>query len=141
MKNTNLNNTLTACLFCFGLMAGMTACTFEDDDYFEESAALRVEHAAEKVQDILTSAPNGWVMQYFCGTSVDHFEGFNIFARFEKSGKVTLAGNHRFLRDGNANKYTEYSSIYNMLQEDGLVLAFNTWNDILTPQFCGDVIQ
>ena len=133
MKNTNLNNTLTACLFCFGLMAGMTACTFEDDDYFEESAALRVEHAAEKVQDILTSAPNGWVMQYFCGTSVDHFEGFNIFARFEKSGKVTLAGNHRFLRDGNANKYTEYSSIYNMLQEDGLVLAFNTWNDILTP--------
>ena len=48
MKNTNLNNTLTACLFCFGLMAGMTACTFEDDDYFEESAALRVEHAAEK---------------------------------------------------------------------------------------------
>lgn len=133
MKNTNLNNTLTACLFCFGLMAGMTACTFEDDDYFEESAALRVEHAAEKVQDILTSAPNGWVMQYFCGTSVDHFEGFNIFARFDKSGKVTLAGNHRFLRDGNANKYTEYSSIYNMLQEDGLVLAFNTWNDILTP--------
>ena len=133
MKNTNLNNTLTTCLFCFGLMAGMTACTFEDDDYFEESAALRVEHAAEKVQDILTSAPNGWVMQYFCGTSVDHFEGFNIFARFEKSGKVTLAGNHRFLRDGNANKYTEYSSIYNMLQEDGLVLAFNTWNDILTP--------
>ena len=104
-----------------------------DDDYFEESAALRVEHAAQKVQDILTSSPNGWVMQYFCGSSVDNFEGFNLFARFDKSGKVTIAGNHRYLRDGNANKYTESESIYNMLQEDGLVLAFNTWNDVLTP--------
>lgn len=133
MKKINLNKFLTACLFGFSLTAGLTACTFEDDDYFEESAALRVEHAAQKVQDILTSSPNGWVMQYFCGSSVDNFEGFNLFARFDKSGKVTIAGNHRYLRDGNANKYTESESIYNMLQEDGLVLAFNTWNDVLTP--------
>jgi hypothetical protein len=133
MKNTYINKFLTACLFGFGLTAGLTACTFEDDDYFEESPALRVEHAAEKVQDILVSAPNGWVMQYFCGSSVGNFEGFNLFARFDKSGKVIVAGNHRYLRDGNANKYTESESIYNMLQEDGLVLAFNTWNDVLTP--------
>lgn len=133
MKKTNLNKFLMACLFGFSLTVGFTACTFEDDDYFEESAALRVEHAAQKVQDILTSSPNGWVMQYFCGSSVDNFEGFNLFARFDKSGKVTIAGNHRYLRDGNANKYTESESIYNMLQEDGLVLAFNTWNDVLTP--------
>ncbi|MBQ7422664.1 MAG: DUF4302 domain-containing protein [Prevotella sp.] len=110
-----------------------TACRFEDDDYFDESAALRIEHKAEDVQSILVNAPNGWVMQYFCGRGTAVFEGFNLFAKFENSGKVTIAGNHRYLRDGNANKYTESSSLYEMLKEEGLVLSFNTWNDVLTP--------
>ena len=111
----------------------LTSCRFEDDDYFGESAALRIEHESQELQDLLVSAPNGWVMQYFCGTGVAQFEGFNLFARFEDSNKVTLAGNHRFLRDGNQNKYTEATSVYEMLKEDGLVLAFNVWNDVLTP--------
>ena len=36
------------------------------------------------------------------------YQGFNLFAKFDKNGKVTFAGNHRYLRDGNANKYTEF---------------------------------
>lgn len=111
----------------------LSSCKFEDEDYFEESAALRIEHNAQDLKDKLVAAPNGWVMQYFCGTDIAQFEGFNLFARFEDSNKVTLAGNHRFLRNGNAGKYTEASSVYEMLMEDGLVLAFNVWNDVLTP--------
>ena len=111
----------------------LTSCRFEDEDYFGESAALRIEHSADQLKNQLVDAPNGWVMQYFCGTEVAQFEGFNLFARFENSNKVTLAGNHRFLRNGNQNKYTEASSVYEMLKEDGLVLAFNVWNDVLTP--------
>ena len=111
----------------------LSSCKFEDEDYFEESAALRIEHNAQDLKDKLVAAPNGWVMQYFCGTDIAQFEGFNLFARFEDSNKVTLAGNHRYLRNGNAGKYTEASSVYEMLMEDGLVLAFNVWNDVLTP--------
>jgi len=106
---------------------------FEEDDLFDESAALRIEHNAEKLQEILVNAPYGWVMQYHTGRGVAVFEGFNLFAKFEKGGKVTLAGDHRYLRDGNANKYTECASLYELIREDGLVLAFNTWNDVLTP--------
>ena len=111
-----------------------TGCSrFQEDDLFEESAALRIEHNAQKLQDILVNAPEGWVMQYHTGKGVAVFEGFNLFARFEKGGKVTLAGDHRYLRNGNAGKYTEYASLYELIREDGLVLAFNTWNDVLTP--------
>ena len=110
----------------------LTSCRFEDEDYFDESASLRIEHAVESIQKTLVSAPQGWVMQYYADTSVDGYEGFNLFAKFEDSGKVTMAGNHRYLRDGNSNKYTEFASLYKMLLEDGPVLAFNTWNDILT---------
>ena len=117
-------------------LAGITlvGCSrFEEEDLFSESAALRIEHNAEKLQEILVNAPQGWVVQYYTGRGVSVFEGFNLFAKFEKGGKVTMAGNHRFLRDGNAGKYTEASSLYEVIREDGLVLAFNTWSDILTP--------
>lgn len=106
---------------------------FQEDNLFDESAALRIEHNAEKLQNILVDAPNGWVLQYYTGRGISVFEGFNLFAKFERSGKVTLAGDHRFLRNGNAGKYTEHSSLYELIREDGLVLAFNTWNDVLTP--------
>ena len=106
---------------------------FQEEDLFEESAALRVVHFNEQLQSRLVTQSsgenNGWVIQYFVGGS---FEGFNLFGRFYDNGKVTLAGNHRFLRNGKANKYTESTTFYEMIREEGPVLAFNTWNDILT---------
>lgn len=111
---------------------GFTSCTFEDDDYFDESASLRIQNFNDSVQSTLVNSDYGWVMQYFTGTQNYHFEGFNLFAKFEDSGKVLIAGDHRYLRDGNANTYTEDESTYSMLEEDGPVLAFNTWNDVLT---------
>lgn len=110
-----------------------TSCRFEDEDFFDESASLRVENTTKSLKDVLVKPENGWVMQYFCGTGVAHFEGFNLFAKFDASMKVTIAGDHRLLRDGNAGKYTESTSLYSLLLEDGPVLAFNTWNDVLTP--------
>jgi len=110
---------------------GLTSCSFEDDDYFDESASLRIENFNKEVQQTLTGSEHGWVMQYYTGTQKYHFEGFNLFAKFSGSDKVLMAGNHRMLRDGNANKYTEDESIYTMLQEDGPVLAFSTWNNVL----------
>ena len=133
MKLNHKHSFLLAGLIgCFVTITA-TSCRFEEDDYFNESASLRVEHTNDAVQKILADAPNGWVMQYFCGSGIAHFEGFNLFANFDKNGKVTLASNHRLLRDGNAGKYTESASLYSLLLEDGPVLAFNTWNDVLTP--------
>lgn len=114
-----------------------SSCKFEQEDYFEESASLRITHLNEQLQDRLVKQSaegnNGWVIQYFvAGTDDYSFEGFNLFGRFYANGRVTLAGNHRYLRNGNANKYTEYDSYYEMLAEEGPVLSFNTWNDVLT---------
>ena len=132
MKN-NIARGFIYCAMVAVVSTAFTSCRFEDEDLFDESPALRIEHTGDKLQQILTEAPNGWVMQYFCGKDISQFEGFNLFAKFDKNGKVTFAGNHRYLRDGNANKYTEAVSTYNLQKEDGLVLEFSTWNDVLTP--------
>lgn len=134
MKVKHIINTSLMCATAAMLS---TSCTFEQEDYFDESASLRITHLNEDIQSRLvnqsTGENNGWVIQYFvAGTDEMDFEGFNLFGRFYKNNTVTLASNHRYLRNGNANKYTEHTSHYEMLSEEGPVLSFNTWNDILT---------
>ncbi len=131
---------ITTCSVCCAICAAtiaLSSCKFEQEDYFPESASLRITHVNEEIKDRLVEqsaeGSHGWLIQYFvAGTDDYNFEGFNIFGRFYKSGRVTLAGNHRFLRNNNANKYTEHDSHYEMLAEEGPVLSFNTWNDVLT---------
>lgn len=116
----------------------LTGCSrFEEDDLFDESAAQRITSFNKDLQSRLCEQSEddkyGWVMQYYVAGNEDlDFEGFNLFARFYDNGKVKMASNHRFLRNGNANKYTESTSVYEVLREEGPVLAFNSWNDILT---------
>lgn len=124
-------------LFLVLAVVAFSACTFQQEDLFDESASLRIEHFNDQLKQRLvdqsTNGNKGWVIQYFvAGSSEEIFEGVNLFGSFEASGKVTLASNHRFMRNGNANKYTECVSTYELLREEGPVLAFNTWNDVLT---------
>jgi hypothetical protein len=55
-----------------------------------------------------------------------------MLCRFDESGTVTFASDHEYLRNSQAGKYTESTSLYELLKEDGPVLSFNTWNDVLT---------
>ncbi|MBP5499971.1 MAG: DUF4302 domain-containing protein [Bacteroidales bacterium] len=129
------SNILRVMLSGAALAAMFSACTFEQEDYFDESAAIRIQHVNDEIKATLCapSSENGWLIQYYvAGTDDYDFEGFNLFGKFYESGKVTLSSDHRYLRYGNAGKYTEYTSFYEMLAEEGPVLVFNTWNDILS---------
>lgn len=131
------NHILYSAFAALTVAASFSSCEFEQEDFFEESAALRIETTNADIKSKLCAASadgqHGWLIQYFvAGTDEMTFEGFNLFGRFYESGKVILSSDHRFLRNGNAGKYTEYTSFYEMLKEEGSVLAFNTWNDILT---------
>jgi len=134
MKYINKLSALAASTVLSTILSG---CQFEQEDFFDESAAIRIESTKTEIKKCLVDQSNngnyGWAIQYFvAGTDDLDFEGFNLFGKFYDSGKVTLASNHRYLRNGNKNKYTESTSFYEMLSEEGPVLAFNTWNDVLS---------
>ena len=95
------------------LSTAFSSCRFEDDDYFSESAALRVEHNGEQLVNKLTAAPNGWVIQYFCANDVSTFEGFNLFATFEKNGKVKVKTD----ADAVIERYTDYEYVRKLISE------------------------
>lgn len=141
IKNIINRKRVSELLLCFALCAPLfmfTGCNrFEEDNVFTESASLRIAHFNNQLESRLVQQSlgenQGWVIQYYvAGTDEIDFEGFNLFGRFYNNGKVTLAGNHRFLRDGKAGTFTEFTSLYELLREEGSVLAFNSWNDVLT---------
>lgn len=112
------------CAALFGA-AALTACRFEDDDLFEESPALRIQHYNAEVSQLLCKPENGWVMQYFYG---DDVMGLNLFCQFKADGTVRMAGDHQYM----GNAYREDTSLWKMLPEDGPILAFNTYNDVIS---------
>lgn len=49
------------------LAAMFSACTFEQEDYFDESAAIRIQHVNDEIKSTLCapSSGNGWLIQYY----------------------------------------------------------------------------
>ena len=54
------------------------ACSLhEEDDIFGDSSANRISDALENYKEILVSAENGWVMQYYPGYD-QAYGGYNL---------------------------------------------------------------
>lgn len=133
-------NKIYSFILCMLTVVGTTtSCTFEEEDLFDESASIRQDHANESIRKILVSASeqgqNGWVLQYFvAGNDDEKFPGFNMFCKFYENGRVTVGGDHKYMKGTlNGGVYKEYDSFYAMLKEEANTLAFTTWNDVLTP--------
>lgn len=100
-----------------------TSCTPEENDIFPESSASRIEAALKADKEILTSAKNGWFIEYYPSSS-QAYGGFNLLALFTEDGKVTVAGDI-YSPDDTA------ISTYDLIQSAGPVLTFDTYNEIL----------
>lgn len=81
-----------------------TSCKNEVEDIFDDSAANRIENALVEYSDVLTSAPNGWVMQYFANGDEP---GASFVMKFSTDGSVNIAS-------------ANYSNNYQLQQETSL---------------------
>lgn len=99
-----------------------TACTHEEEDLFAESSAERADAAIKADMDVLTAPENGWLMEYFPAT-MQEYGGYNMIVAFGKDGKVTVASEI-------ASPDMTLTSLYSLKQSAGVVLSFDTYNDI-----------
>lgn len=129
-------------------MLSLTSCLFEEENFFDESAALRGQHFTESINEVLYTPENGWVLQYFPNSSplleVYHDgsftnfyqKGYNIFVRFFENETCILTSNHEFIRENIMSKtpgvMRSDTSLFCINEQDGPVLSFNSWNDILS---------
>lgn len=105
---------------------GLQSCLHDDDEIFDKSAAERIDDVINEASELLEGAQYGWAFHYYMG--VDYaFGSFVMTAEF-KNGKVTLKQQGYTQNDGT---YVAETSTYKMSRDQGPVLSFDTYNDIL----------
>ncbi len=107
----------------FGLWAG---CSFEEENIFDDSAAVRMEKTLENARELLISAPNGWIMEYF---PTDTTEGYTFWMEFDASSKVVMKAKNRWTLD----VLTTDTCIFDLVGDDGPVLTFPVAGNFISP--------
>ncbi len=111
-------------ILCATAGLSLQSCLHDDKEYFDESAANRIESTVENTQKILESATNGWQLHYFTGEGYTG-GGFTFLLKFQ-NGKVTVAGDPQL-----ATSSERATSSYGVDRSMGPVITFNTYNSIL----------
>jgi hypothetical protein len=97
------------------------ADTFQSDN-FDQSPEKRIESVANELRNALINSEHGWTANYF--TKDDEYNGYYMQMEFGANGFVTIIGDY--------NESIEESS-YKTFHDNGYLLAFDSWNENLTP--------
>lgn len=113
----------TSALIAGGLITA--SCSLKNQiDYFDSSAAERTEAAISAVAALLDKPEYGWKMEYFVGNSEQDRGGFYLTLKFDSTeGSVDVRSQEY--------KDSVCSSYYRFSNDDGPVLSFDTYNDLL----------
>ena len=109
-------------------VAGLSlqSCLHDDDEIFDKPAAERINEAVANAKEVLTSSQEGWVMHYYVGQEYA-YGGLNLAMKFT-DGKVQMYNQTAKKSDGS---YMSAVSTYKITRDQGPVLAFDTYNDLL----------
>ncbi|MDR1369032.1 MAG: DUF4302 domain-containing protein [Dysgonamonadaceae bacterium] len=106
-----------------GLIFILTSCVRTEADLFDESSALRLNHAVADSKELLLSANNGWVMEYF---PTNDSAGINFLIKFHQDEMAVVAAKNEYTPN-----YTESKGAWNVIGDTGPVLTFDTYIDVL----------
>lgn len=107
-------------LLSFVMLSAFTACTSEVDDVFDQSSAERISDAISNDTELLTSASGGWLMKFYADTL---YGGYNVRCKFNADNTVSVQ--NEMYGD------TIVSSHYTLAQSEGVVLSFDTYNELI----------
>ena len=108
------------------MVAQLTGCGHDIDDLFDKPASARLDQSVAFYDSLLQSAHYGWIMNYYPGDG--SWGGCAFTAKFEK-GKVLLASELRL--SDSVEVGTPVASRYRVIEEQGVVLTFDTYNPLL----------
>ena len=103
----------------------LSGCKNEETDIFGASAAERMNEAINDNYNFLTAAGNGWAMEYFPNAES---AGYNLLVKFNKSGSAIIASKSELTKN---REYEQDSCLYEIIGDNGPVLTFNTYNNVL----------
>lgn len=102
-----------------------TSCLKDQEDVFDKSSSARMSEYLKSYDDLLKSAENGWALEYYAGFVDDVKYGGWVYALKFNGSSVDVYS------DNAADPTKPVSSLYKMTNDDGPVLAFDTYNELM----------
>jgi len=109
------------------LLAGVSmtqSCLKDQHDYFDTKPTERMQKYLGDVKTLLTKPENGWRMEYFIGNADGDYGGRNLAMVFGKDVDSVRVYSEEY-------GPTSFKSFYKLTTDDGPVLAFDTYNEIM----------
>ena len=101
----------------------LTSCLKDQEDVFEESASARTANYLSNAKKVLTSAENGWLLNYYPDRDQSYGGTPYVLKFSDETVEVSseLAGDPTY----------SVESTYVLRNEDGPVLMFDTYNELM----------
>lgn len=106
------------------LVISAASCSREEENIWEDSAAVRTEKVVKEQFETLCGAPNGWSMYYFAAESENG--GVNFTLNFNENGSVAIGTKNIY----NSPVFAEETSLWEIITDNGPVLTFNSYNNL-----------
>lgn len=98
----------------------LTSCLKDQEDVFDDSSNSRMQQTLKETKDVLMSAANGWVIDYYAGINAA-YGGYAFAVKFDESTCTAVS-----------ERITEpCTSYYKLTTDNGPVLTFDTYNKVL----------
>lgn len=115
--------------------ATFTACSREEADLFDQSAADRLATISELYTARLADKGGEWVMEYYPTNATDsatasqafRARGYVMLNKFKKDGTVDVAMSNEFT----GFEYEQDNSLWAILNDLGPVLSYNSYNSVV----------
>lgn len=101
----------------------LQSCLKDEEELFDENASVRMQSTLDATQEILVAAEYGWVFEMYPedGQSYGGYAFTLVFDDEKVAARSEIMGDNTY----------EVSSYYKMTNDDGPVLSFDTYNEII----------
>ncbi len=105
------------------LALGLAACSNEEESIFDQSAAERLEAGQKEYFSTLCADGGIWAMEYFAN---EEEPGYMFVMQFHADKSVDVHTDHKWI----GSKYRSERSLWDVINDNGNVLTFNSYNTL-----------
>ncbi|MBP5217317.1 MAG: DUF4302 domain-containing protein [Bacteroidales bacterium] len=105
----------------------LVSCLYQEEDLFDKSSSLRMAETLVDIRNVLTGSSQGWVMYYYPNGGA----GFNAGTQGIGGYVLTMTFTDSQVTAWNEKVPGSDTSLYKLTNDDGPVLAFDSFNNSL----------
>jgi len=123
-----MKNSIKITIAALSAILSLASCQKEEAKLFDSSSSARMTEYLANAKSVLTASTYGWVFDYYPEAN-QSYGGWTYTLDFDDSLNTKVMIEPTMLSD--PESYLVAESTYNLIADDGPVLTFDTYNDLM----------